>query len=120
MAIEQSHLCIDSHDPGPLARWWAELLRWQVTRDDEDEVVVAPDRDDSRRELPLLFVRVPDEKVVKNRLHLDLLAGDLPTDLAWAESLGAQRVDIGQGSRGWVVLADPQGNEFCLLAPPGP
>ena len=120
MAIEQSHLCIDSHDPGPLARWWAELLGWQVSREDADEVVVAPAGDDSRRRLPLMFVRVPDEKVVKNRLHLDLLADHLGMDLAWAESLGAQRVDIGQGSQRWVVLADPQGNEFCLLAPPSP
>jgi hypothetical protein len=61
---------------------------------------------------------VPEGKTVKNRVHLDLLSDDAVADTARAESLGAQRVDIGQGEQDWVVLADPQGNEFCIISPP--
>jgi predicted enzyme related to lactoylglutathione lyase len=118
MAIQLSHLCIDSHDPGPLARWWAELLGWQVSRDDADEVVVRPTLSGSGGSPPLMFLLVSDDKVVKNRLHLDLMTDDLDVELARVEALGARRVDVGQRDQSWAVLADPQGNEFCLLAPP--
>ena len=63
----------------------------------------------------ILFVKVPDEKVVKNRLHLDLRPDDQEAEVARFEQLGARRVDIGQGDQTWVVLADPEGNEFCIL-----
>ena len=65
-----------------------------------------------------MFLKVPDAKVVKNRLHLDLMPDDQNAEVARFEALGATRVDIGQGSDvSWVVLADPEGIEFCILRP---
>ncbi|MGH3303705.1 MAG: VOC family protein [Streptosporangiaceae bacterium] len=64
----------------------------------------------------MLFLRVPEGKAVKNRLHLDLRPKDQAAEVARLEALGAQRVDVGQGPDvTWVVLADPDGNEFCVL-----
>lgn len=63
----------------------------------------------------LLFLRVPDRKTGKNRLHIDLRPEDHALEVARLESLGARRVDIGQGDQTWTVLADPDGNEFCVL-----
>ncbi|MFI5779308.1 VOC family protein [Nocardia sp. NPDC051570] len=71
----------------------------------------------------MMFVRVPDPKSGKNRLHFDIcpIDSDQETELNRLQALGAARVDVGQGDgRAWVVLADPEGNEFCLsrsLAP---
>ena len=106
-------ICIDTVDPAPLARWWAELLEWSISDEDEDEVELRP----PTGEWPvLLFCRVPEAKATKNRLHLDLAPlEDQDAEVARAESLGARRIDIGQGSPSWVVLADPEGNEFCIL-----
>jgi hypothetical protein len=73
-----------------------------------------PDRDTVR---PLLFLAVPDSKSVKNRIHLDLRPDDQAVDLERLEMLGATPVSVGQsGLEGWVVLADPEGNEFCVLS----
>jgi len=65
----------------------------------------------------LLFLRVPEAKTVKNRLHIDLRPEDQDAEVARAEALGARRIDIGQGEQTWVVFADPDGNEFCILQP---
>jgi len=66
----------------------------------------------------LLFLRVPEDKTIKNRLHFDLRPGDQGEEVRRLVGLGAQRVSIGQGSDvSWVVLADPDGNEFCVLEP---
>ena len=67
-----------------------------------------------------MFLRVPDAKAGKNRLHLDLRPADQAAEVARLEELGARRVDIGQGSVRWVVMADPDGNEFCVLTPLAP
>jgi hypothetical protein len=65
---------------------------------------------------PLLFIKVPEDKVVKNRLHLDLRPDHRDAEVASLEELGARRVDIGQGPDvTWVVMADPENNEFCVL-----
>ena len=116
MGILLSGLVIDSHDPAALAAWWGEALGREVEVDDEDEVGLAPS---NPQEPGLLFLRVPEDKVVKNRLHLDLRPQDGSDQAAELERLlamGARRVDVGQGSDvTWVVLADPEGNEFCLL-----
>ena len=64
---------------------------------------------------PLLFCKVPEGKTVKNRLHLDLRPEDQAAEVERLIGLGARKVDIGQGSQTWVVLADPEGNEFCVL-----
>ena len=68
---------------------------------------------------PLLFVRVPEAKAAKNRLHFDLVPDDQEREIERLEALGATRPDIGQsGNESWVVLADPEGNEFCVLDEP--
>ena len=114
MSLRWQATCIDSEDPAPLARWWSELLGWPITDEDDDEIYLTP----TSAEWPeLAFFRVPEAKPasVKNRLHLDFVPDDQAAEVARAEALGARRVDIGQGSPTWVVLADPDGNEFCIL-----
>jgi hypothetical protein len=93
-------------------------LAWKVTAESPEDVTVEPARED--RPLSLVFVPVPESKVTKNRLHLDLATTSLEEQTAMVEQLlnrGAVRADIGQGQVSWVVLADPEGNEFCVLAP---
>ena len=116
MALRVDCLCVDAHDPVVLGRWWGELLGWDVDDKEADEVEVkAPAGTDAGGISCLLFLGVPDDKVVKNRLHIDLRPDDRDAEVARAESLGARRVDIGQGEQTWVVLADPEGNELCIL-----
>ena len=119
MALRWQAILIDSVDPAPLARWWAELLGWRITFEDEEEVVLEPPAGSPEDGVSpdILFLRVPEQKAVKNRLHIDLRPDeDQAAEVARAEALGATRVDIGQGDdKTWVVLADPEGNEFCIL-----
>jgi hypothetical protein len=118
MAIRIQTVTIDTADPGPIARWWAEALGWRVTFEADDEVVVEPPEGSREENVSpdLLFIKVPDEKVVKNRIHLDLRPDDQAAEVARFESLGARRIEIGQGPEvTWVVLTDPDGNEFCIL-----
>ncbi|PPK64149.1 VOC family protein [Actinokineospora auranticolor] len=109
----------DAGDMAGLARFWADLLGWEITLANEEEVdLVAPDQDGAG--LGLTFVPVPDRKTTRNRVHLDLSSSSLPDQdavVARAELLGATRADIGQGDVPWVVLRDPEGNEFCVLEP---
>jgi hypothetical protein len=118
MSLRVQCIGFDAHDPVTLGRWWAELLGWRVTQDDGDEVALEPpagSREDGVA-ADVLFVKVPEGKVVKNRLHLDLRPDDHAAEVARAEALGATRVDVGQGDdKTWVVFADPEGNEFCIL-----
>jgi hypothetical protein len=126
MGLKVAWSAIDSHDPGKLARWWMEALGnyeieydsaaepdpevWDVT-EGEAEVVIK-----SRSGHRMLFIEVHDEKTMKNRLHLDLRPDDHDAEVARLEAMGATRVDIGQGDdKSWVVLADIEGNEFCIL-----
>jgi len=114
MALEWEQVAIDAADPQALGRWWAEALGWVVVGeyDDEFEIRPAPDR------MPgLLFVAVPEAKAGKNRLHLDLRPVDQQAEVDRLLALGARPADVGQGDVSWVVLADPEGNEFCILAP---
>jgi len=110
-------VCIDSADPASLATFWQEALGWRRTQDEPGEVVIEPpagSREDGV--VPdLVFLRVPEQKSVKNRLHIDLRPTDQGAEVARLEALGARRVDIGQGDPSWVVMADPEGNEFCVL-----
>ena len=112
MALRYDALNVDAADPPTIARWWAELLGGRVEQDDDDSDEVAVEVEGYPT---LLFAKVPEGKSVKNRLHLDLRPDDQAAEVARAESLGATRVDIGQGEQTWVVLADPEGNEFCIL-----
>jgi hypothetical protein len=104
---------IDANDPVALGRWWAEALGWVVVDEDPDEFEIRPGPD----QLPgLLFAKVPEPKTVKNRLHLDFRGDDRDGDVERFLGLGATRADVGQGDQSWVVLADPEGNEFCVLS----
>jgi hypothetical protein len=106
-------LVVDSRDPARLARWWAEVLGYHVTF--EDHTLVAIGGDDKTHP-GIAFVPVPEPKAGKNRLHLDLAPDDQPAEIERLVDMGARHVDIGQPSRrGWTVLADPEGNEFCVL-----
>jgi hypothetical protein len=117
MGLRIGALIVDCSDPGRLARFWAEALGWVISRDEDPEWVVEPS-EGSREDCvvpDLLFIKVPEPKTTKNRLHVDLRPEDQATELARLEGLGATRIDVGQGAdRDWVVLADPEGNEFCL------
>jgi predicted enzyme related to lactoylglutathione lyase len=108
-------LTIDCADPDRLARFWTEALGYKETfRDDDGEEIVIETPDE--RGTALLFGRVPDPpKTAKNRLHLDLNPDDQAAEVERLKLLGATEVDIGQKDVSWVVMADPEGNEFCVL-----
>lgn len=114
MASSVYTVTIDCADPHALARFWAEVLDYETTFSEEDEVVIEPREG---RGNALLFGRAPDDKVVKNRIHLDLNPTDQGAEVERVKALGATDVDIGQKDVPWVVLADPEGNEFCILTP---
>jgi len=104
---------IDAKDPAALARFWAAVFDYEVVYEASDEVVIAQDEDTYPA---LVFVPVPENKTVKNRLHIDLNPDDRDAEVDRLIGLGARRVDVGQGDdKTWVVLADPEGNEFCVL-----
>jgi hypothetical protein len=118
MTIGIQCMCVDALDPAAQGRWWAEALGWRITFEDADEVVLEPPAGSPQDGVApdLLFLRVPEAKELKNRLHLDLRPDDQAAELARFEGLGARRVDVGQRvDVSWVVLADPEGNEFCIL-----
>ncbi|MDX6286954.1 MAG: hypothetical protein QOG53_2439 [Frankiales bacterium] len=118
MSLRIQCLSIDTHDPARIAAFWQEALGWRRTFEEADEVALEPpagSREDGVSP-DLLFIRVPEGKTVKNRLHLDLRPADQVAEVERLEKLGARRVDVGQGEDvTWVVLADPDGNEFCVL-----
>jgi predicted enzyme related to lactoylglutathione lyase len=104
---------VDASDPARLARWWAEVLDYRILFETADEVVVGRDENTYPG---LVFVPVPERKTVKNRLHIDLNPDDQDAEVERLVDMGARRVDVGQGEKAtWVVLADPEGNEFCVL-----
>ena len=100
------------------ARWpgfWAAALGQQVLAEDDEGAIVGADPDSYPG---LCFLAVPDSKTIKNRLHIDLDPDDRDAEVERLLALGATRADVGQGSGAtWVVLADPEGNEFCVLRP---
>jgi predicted enzyme related to lactoylglutathione lyase len=117
MACRITEICIDCHDVELMARFWSEALGWELGERDADGVQLVPPAS-VRPVMPtLILARVPETKVVKNRLHLDVNATDREAEAEVRRllDLGAQRVDIGQGDVSWTVLADPEGNEFCVL-----
>ncbi len=117
MAVSLHHIVIDAHDLPTLARFWIQVLDWRILSEREREVVIGADETAS---VGICFMPVTDKKTVKNRLHLDLTpdADDRDTEIERILALGAHTVDIGQtGAESWTVLADPEGNEFCVLRP---
>jgi hypothetical protein len=129
MTSRFTELAVDCHDPEDLAAFWCAVLGFDVIERSEGKVEIGswvPTVEEVRaRQMPptVLFVRVPEGKVVKNRLHLDVSPVDTTSDAEVARllALGATRADVGQGADcSWEVLADPEGNEFCVqrtLAP---
>jgi len=113
MSLEWEQVIVDAADPVALGRWWARALDWVVVNDDPDEFEIRPAPD----QMPgLLFALVPEAKTLKNRLHLDFRPDDRDAAVARLLELGATRADVGQGNQTWVVLSDPEGNEFCVLS----
>jgi catechol 2,3-dioxygenase-like lactoylglutathione lyase family enzyme len=110
-------LCIDTTDPARIASFWQAALGWRRTYEDQDQVCLEPPvgSPEDGTAPDLIFLRVPETKVTKNRLHLDLRPADQTGEVARLEALGARRVDVGQRDVGWVVMADPDGNEFDVL-----
>jgi hypothetical protein len=127
MGSRLTEIVVDSHDPVAQAAFWSAALDYHVVRTEEGQVEIAawerepPDLAEQVRQAPMVpaivFVIVPEGKTVKNRLHLDVRPADRSHE-AEAErliGLGARRADVGQGTQPWIVLADPEGNEFCVL-----
>ncbi len=113
-------ITIDCENPRTLADFWAAALDWKITFEDENEVSLELlDGSPEVGRIPdLLFIKNPDRKSAKNRLHLDLRPLNQDAEVSRLESLGAKRIEIGQSDdsdTSWVVMADPEGNEFCVL-----
>ena len=119
MGLRVQCLSIDAADPHALAAFWAEALGWRRTYADDDEVVLEPPEGAPEDGVApdLVFLRVPEHKSGKNRLHLDLRPSDRDGEVARLPGLGARRAQVGQVDEDvtWVVLADPEDNEFCVL-----
>jgi Glyoxalase-like domain len=123
MSLRIQCLCIDAADPAKLASFWQSALGWRRTFGADDEIVLEPPEGSPEDGVApdLLFLRVPEGKAGKNRLHLDLRPVAQAAEVARLEQLGARRSDVGQGpGASWVVMADPDGNEFCVLKPLAP
>jgi predicted enzyme related to lactoylglutathione lyase len=123
MSLSIQCITVDSANPTALAAFWAEALGWSIGECvNENEVWIERELNDPRHTgFPdILFLKNSDQRQVKNRLHLDLRPDNQEAEVARLESLGASRIDIGQGASSdttWVVMADPEGNEFCVLRP---
>jgi predicted enzyme related to lactoylglutathione lyase len=117
MPVALHHVVVDAHDLPRLARFWTQALGWAVLSERENEIVIGPDEN---APVGMCFMPVTDVKTVKNRVHLDLTtsAEDREREIERLLSLGARRADVGQtGQESWTVLADPEGNEFCVVRP---
>jgi hypothetical protein len=129
MALRWYTIVVDCRDVAAQARWWAEAIGWKIIDEADDEVVIVPGHvtEELARTTPwaeigpgMVFVPVPEGKTVKNRIHIDLAphtSDDRDAEIERLMSMGAARVDVGQSeSVTWDVLADPEGNEFCVLS----
>ncbi len=116
MTLQWEQVVVEAADTVGLGRWWAEALGWVVVEDDPQVFEIRP----SPEETPgLLFLQAPQDATrSKNRLHLDFRPDDQAAEVERLLTHGATRIDIGQGDVPWVVLSDPEGNEFCILGGP--
>jgi predicted enzyme related to lactoylglutathione lyase len=117
MPVSLHHVVVDTHDLPKLAQFWTQALGWKVLSEREREIVIGPE---ANAPTGICFMPVTGQKTVKNRVHLDLTtsAADRDAEIERLLALGAHRVDIGQtGEESWTVLADPEGNEFCVIRP---
>lgn len=131
MALRWYTVVVDCRDVRAQAQWWARALNWALVYESEEECAVVPPQLAEEEQVPadrwaatppgLVFVPVPEAKTAKNRLHIDLAphtSQDREAEIRRLLDLGAQRVEVGQdrGTVTWEVLADPEGNEFCVLS----
>jgi predicted enzyme related to lactoylglutathione lyase len=117
MPVRLHHIVLDAHDLPALARFWTQVLGWKILSEREREIVIGTDEN---APVGMCFMPAADPKTVKNRMHLDLTssAQDRDQEIERLLALGARRVDVGQtGAESWIVLADPEGNEFCVVRP---
>jgi Glyoxalase-like domain len=118
MTLRLQNISIDCRNGEDLAGFWRDVLGWRITSVEPEEVVLEPPVGSPEEGIvpDILFLTVPEDKSAKNRLHFDLRPADQEAEVERLINLGATRVDIGQTSQcTWVVLADPEGNEFCVL-----
>jgi hypothetical protein len=123
MSLQWEQIVVDASDPVTLGRWWATALGWTVISASAEECEIQPEPG----RLPgMIFVPVPEAKTGKNRIHVDLRPDDQAAEVQRFLDLGAVRTSVGEHDVSWVVLADPEGNEFCVLGsrpsgrPPAP
>jgi glyoxalase superfamily protein len=114
MASKFTELAVDCADPRRVAEFWAAVLDYKMTEENDDEVYIEGPEGSGPG---LVFVKVPEGKSVKNRVHIDVNPSDRDQgeEVERLEALGATKIDIGQGDVKWVVMADIEGNEFCVL-----
>jgi hypothetical protein len=121
MSLRIQCLTVDCAEPAKLGAFWSAALGLPVFTGKDGDVWIGPGEGHPEDGImpDILFIKVPDGEVktVKNRLHLDLRPDDQDAEVARLEALGARHADIGQGDVSWVVMADPEGNEFCVLKP---
>ena len=114
-------ITIDCHNPKALSEFWAHALNWKFDEnatENEAYIEKSLELNNSDGYPDLLFIKVPDQKSTKNRVHLDLRPTNQLEEVERLEKLGATRIEIGQSSFSettWIVMADPEGNEFCIL-----
>jgi len=114
-------ITIDCQDPIAIAHFWANVLGWKIGDGATDnEAFIEKNISDSNPDgyPDLLFIKTADVKINKNRVHLDLRPDDQMAEVQRLELMGATRIEIGQSEdpdTTWVVMADPEGNEFCVL-----
>ncbi|MGA2284443.1 MAG: VOC family protein [Candidatus Dormibacteria bacterium] len=113
MTLRWQCIVVDCRDARRVAEFWSQVFQLPLQGSDDGDwwIELGGDSPD------ILFLEVPEKKTVKNRLHLDLRPDQQDAEVRRLELLGARRVDIGQGDVTWVVMADPEGNEFCVLRP---
>jgi predicted enzyme related to lactoylglutathione lyase len=117
MPVRLHHIVVDARDLPALARFWTQALGWEILSERPNEIVIGTDEN---APVGICFMPVTEPKAIKNRLHLDLTSSseDREQEIERLLALGARRVDIGQtGTESWTVLADPEGNEFCVVRP---
>jgi predicted enzyme related to lactoylglutathione lyase len=117
MTVRLHHIVIDARDLPRLAQFWTQALGWSVLSERVNEIVIGAD---ANAPVGICLMPSADGKVVKNRVHLDLTASaeERDAEIERLLELGASRADVGQsGDESWTVLADPEGNEFCVVRP---
>jgi hypothetical protein len=110
-------IVIDCLDPEKVAEFWGQVLDWEVQPAGDGTYYWMSESGAPFPDLVLVFGAVPEPKTVKDRIHLDVspVGCDRDEEVARLLALGATRADVGQGEQPWVVLADPEGHEFCVL-----